>query len=150
MKVLEKANLIWGAFVTLMVAIFGVYWFQFLGFLVLNFVDYITGFIKAKFYNKNESSAIGAKGIWKKVSYWIIIGISFFMALCFVKLGDILSINLSFMVMLGWFTLATYLINETRSIVENCVEMNIKVPAYLIKGLDIAEKLIDQKTNIDE
>ncbi len=72
------------------------------------------------------------------------------MALCFVKLGDILSINLSFMVMLGWFTLATYLINETRSIVENCVEMNIKVPAYLIKGLDIAEKLIDQKTNIDE
>ena len=50
----------------------------------------------------------------------------------------------------GWFTLATYLINEIRSILENLVEMNVNVPQFLIAGLDITQKLLDSKTEIKE
>ena len=83
MKEFDKINMIYGAVAAVGVAIFGKYWFLFAGFLILNLVDYVTGYCKARFYNKNESSAVGAKGIFKKVWYWIVIGIAFFIATCF-------------------------------------------------------------------
>ena len=150
MKEFDKINMLYGAIAAVGVAIFGKYWFLFLGFLILNVVDYVTGFVKAKYYKKNESSAVGAKGIWKKVSYWIVIGLAFFISNCFVYMGEIIGVNLEFVLLFGWFTLATYLVNEIRSILENLVEMNIKVPQFLIAGLEITQKLIDAKTDIKE
>ena len=152
MKLIEfdKINVIYGLIATIGVALFGKYWFLFAGFLILNVIDYATGYCKARFYKKNESSAIGAKGILKKVCYWIVIGLAFFISTCFVYMGETIGINLSFVQLFGWFTLATYLINEIRSILENLVEMNVNVPQFLIAGLEITQKLIDTKTNLEE
>ena len=144
-----KVNMIYGGIATVGAAIFGEYWFLFAGFLVMNFVDYITGYCKAKFYNNNESSAIGAKGIFKKVWYWVVIGIAFFVAFCFTYMGEIIGIDLAFVQWFGWFTLASYLVNEVRSILENLVEMNVKVPAFLVKGMAVTEKLLEAKTEIE-
>lgn len=141
-----KVNMFYGAIATAMTAVFGQYWFLFMGFLVLNVIDYITGYCKAKFYVKNESSAIGAKGIFKKVWYWVVIGIAFYISFSFVSMGMALGIELSFVQLFGWFTLATYLVNEIRSILENLVEMEVKVPTFLIKGLAVTEKLLEAKT----
>lgn len=149
MKVFDKVNMIYGMIATIGVAIFGKYWFLFAGFLALNLVDYLTGWCKARFYRKNESSAVGAKGIFKKVWYWIVIGLAFFISGCFSTMGELIGINLSFVQLFGWFTLATYLINEIRSILENMVEMNVKVPAFLVAGLDISQKLLDARTDQD-
>ena len=52
MKEFDKVNVIYGVIATMGVALFGKYWFLFFGFLVLNAVDYITGYCKAKFYKK--------------------------------------------------------------------------------------------------
>ena len=143
----DKINMIYGLIATIGVALFGKYWFLFFGFLVLNAVDYITGYCKAKFYKKNESSAIGAKGILKKVWYWIVIGMAFFVSMSFVHMGEIIGINLSFVQLFGWFTLATYLINEVRSILENLVEYGLDVPYILIKGLAVTERLLNEKSD---
>ena len=145
-----KVNMLYGAIVTALTSAFGQYWFLFAGFLVMNVIDYITGFCKAKFYSKNESSAIGAKGIFKKVWYWVVIGLAFYISFSFSSLGDAIGINLTFVQFFGWFTLATYLINEVRSILENLVEMDVKVPAFLITGLAVAEKLLEAKTKTEE
>ena len=149
MKVFDKVNMVYGLIATIGVAIFGKYWFLFAGFLLLNLVDYLTGWCKARFYNKNESSAVGAKGVFKKVWYWLVIGLAFFISGCFSAMGELIGINLSFVQFFGWFTLATYLINEIRSILENLVEMGVKVPTFLAAGLDISQKLLDAKTNQD-
>lgn len=147
---LDKVNMIYGLIATIGVTLFGKYWFLFAGFLILNVIDYVTGYCKAKFYNKNESSAIGAKGIVKKVWYWVVIGLAFFISTCFVYMGETTGIDLSFVQLFGWFTLATYLINEIRSILENLVEMNVNVPAFLIAGLAVTQKLLDTKTEMKE
>lgn len=149
MKEFDKVNMIYGLIATAGAAIFGQYWFLFFGFLILNIVDYFTGWWKSKFYKKNESSAVGAKGVFKKVSYWIVIGLAFFIAHCFAYMGEIIGVNLAFVTLFGWFALASYLVNEIRSILENLVEMNAKVPAFLVSGLDITQKLLDAKTNLE-
>ena len=66
------------------------------------------------------------------------------MANCFGELGNIVNVDLGVTMLLGWFTLATFLINEIRSILENLVIMGVYVPDFLAKGLEVASKLIDK------
>lgn len=114
----------------------------------MNIIDWITGWAKARKLKK-ESSAVGWKGAAKKVGYWIIILVAFLMPTLFVHLGnDVLGINLDFLMLFGWFTLASLLVNEIRSIIENLVECGYKVPVFLIEGLSITEKLIEEGAEI--
>lgn len=147
MKVISKANVIYGFITTLGVSIFGEHWFLFFGFLALNIGDYFSGWRKAR-YLKTESSSVGARGILKKVGYWAVIAIAFFISMCFEEMGAVIGIDLSFLHLFGWFTLASYIVNEIRSILENLVAMNITVPQFLVAGLEITQKLIDEKTDI--
>ncbi|RGH96763.1 holin, partial [Coprobacillus sp. AM26-5AC] len=51
--------------------------------------------------------------------------------------------DLSILAFLGWYVLASLIINEYRSILENLVEAGCDVPQVLIKGLEVASKKID-------
>lgn len=146
-KILDTYNLVVGGIVTLLVAIFGKYWYLLAIFLILNLLDYITGYMKARKLKK-ESSSVGLAGIIKKLGYWIIIATAFLTAYALTALGkDILHIDLSFLALLGWFTLACLLINEVRSILENLVEYGLNVPYVLIKGLAVTEQLLNDTTD---
>lgn len=146
-KILDTYNLVAGGVVTLLAAIFGQYWYLFAIFLLLNLFDYITGYMKARKLKK-ESSSVGLAGIIKKLGYWIVIATAFLTAFALTALGkDILNIDLSFLALLGWFTLACLLINEVRSILENLVEYGLDVPYVFIKGLAVTERLLNEKTN---
>ena len=143
---IDYYNVAVGAVVAVLTAIFGVYWYLFAGYLLLNVLDWITGWRRANKLHQ-ESSMVGLRGIVKKTGYWVIVLIAFMIPDLFIKLGrDTLGINLDFLMLLGWFTLATLLVNEIRSILENMVEMNYDVPEILISGLAITEKLIKKKS----
>jgi phage-related holin len=96
---------------------------------------------------KTESSVVGLKGIIKKLGYWVIIAMAFLIADIFVLMGrDILNMNLDFLMLIGWFTLACLMVNEARSILENLVECGYEVPSVLIQGLAVTEKLLNQES----
>ncbi len=144
-KILNKINTTWGASVAALSALLGDFWYLFAAFLVLNTVDYITGIIKAKVYHK-ENSARGLRGIIKKVGYWVVIALAFFISFSFENMGNIIGVNLGFMKMMGWFTLATFIINEIRSILENLVILQVDVPKFLTKGLEVATNITLENT----
>lgn len=146
----DKYNAIAGAIVAALSAVFGIYWYIFAAFFVLNVIDWLTGWYKANKKSK-ESSKVGFKGAVKKLGYWAIILVAFMISDVFTKLGsDILNMNLSFLFMIGWFTLAMLLVNEARSILENLVECGYNVPAFLIKGLAVTQKMLDKRVEIPE
>lgn len=146
-KIMDTYNLVVGGIVTLLAAIFGKYWYLFAIFLLLNLFDYATGYMKARKLKK-ESSSVGLAGVVKKLGYWLVIATAFLTAYALTALGeDILNIDLSFLALLGWFTLACLLINEVRSILENLVEYGLDVPYVLIKGLAVTERLLSEKTD---
>lgn len=132
-----------GALVTFLIAIFGDYWYIFAAFIIFNLFDWVTGWYKSR-KSKTESSVDGLQGILKKLGYWIIIAVAFLVADVFVHMGnDVLNMDLGFLMMVGWFTVACLMVNEARSILENLVECGCNVPAVLIKGLAVTEKLMD-------
>ena len=143
---IDHYNMIVGAAVAVFSAVFGIYWYLFAGYLLLNVIDWITGWRRANKQHK-ESSIVGLHGIIKKTGYWVIVLIAFMIPDLFIKLGrDTLGINLEFLMLLGWFTLATLIVNEIRSILENLVEMDYNVPEILIDGLAVTEKLLKKKS----
>ena len=143
-KVIDTYNLIVGAAVTLLSALFGTFWYLFAAYLFLNVLDWLTGWYKSRKL-KRESSAVGLMGIIKKLGYWVIIVVAFLVSWVFVHMGnDILHIDLAFLEMIGWFTLACLMVNEVRSIIENLVECGYNVPQVLISGLAVTERLINK------
>lgn len=146
----DKYNAAVGAIVAVLTAVFGKYWYIFVVFLVFNIVDWITGWIKAR-KKKEESSRVGAIGAVKKFGYWAVLLVAFLIANVFVRFGrDMLHVDLSFLHLLGWWVLAMLIVNEARSILENLVELDIKVPNVLIRGLAVTEKLIEAGIDIFE
>lgn len=148
-KIINKINTVWGVCIASFSALFGDFWYLFAAFLVLNIVDYITGIVKARVYHR-ENSNKGLSGIIKKVGYWVVISLAFFISFSFENMGNIIGVNLSFMKMVGWFTLATFIINEIRSILENLVILGVDVPSFLINGLEVASSVTSQKTSDKE
>lgn len=142
--IINKVNIILGVFVTFLSYIFGDFWYLFAVFLSLNIIDYITGTAKARILKK-ENSQKGFQGIFKKVAYWLIILLSFQITFTFAEIGKIFGIDLAFVQLFGWLTLATFIINEFRSIFENLIECGIDVPIFLIRGLDIADALLKRE-----
>ena len=142
----DTYNLIACAVVTFMTAVFGIYWYIFAAYFIFNVFDWLTGWYKSR-RMKKESSSVGLKGALKKLGYWVVIAVAFLVSDIFVRLGaDILNINLGFLMMVGWFTLACLMVNEARSILENLVECGYNVPEVLIKGLEVADGMINKES----
>ncbi len=144
MKVIDTYNAIVGGIVAVLSYIFGEHWILFALFLAFNVADWITGWMKSRIAGKENSQA-GWKGVLKKLGYWLMIMVSFGASAIFVEIGDVLSIDLGVTVLLGWFVLASLLVNEIRSICENFVEAGFDVPEILIKGLEVADQAINRE-----
>lgn len=143
-KIFNKITNTFGIIGTTITSLFGGEGILFAGYLILNIADYITGTVKSK-VNKEENSKKGLIGIIKKICYWILIGISFLISQMLVAIGSKIDINLEFIMLFGWFTLTCLIINETRSIIENLIQIGIYVPDFLKKGLTAYENLINNK-----
>lgn len=141
-KVFNRITNTISAITTTLTSILGIEWVLFAGYLILNIIDYLTGSFKARI-KKTESSNKGIIGILKKVCYWILIGVSFFISFLLVQLGQKININLDFIMLFGWFTLTCLTINESRSIIENLIEIGIDVPKFLKKGLEKCQNKIE-------
>ena len=139
----DKANLICAAIVSGLTYVFGVHWPVFALFLALNAVDYIYGLMKAR-ATGTLSSAKGAKGVAKKFSYWVIIALAFAVSCVLIDLGAVIGIDLGFLQLIGWFTLAVYILNELTSIVETMVALGVDVPEILVRGLAAARTAVDE------
>lgn len=141
LKYMDTLNAVGGTIVAVLTAALGTHWFLFIGFLVLNIIDYITGVRKSRLTGK-DNSAKGVRGVWKKLGYWLMVLVAFLASAIFIEIGKAIGIDLAVTAYIGWFTLASLIINELRSILENFVEAGDNVPSVLTKGLEVAENAI--------
>lgn len=149
-SLINKINLIIGTITVLTSYLLGEHWVLFVFFLALNVGDFLTRWIAARITG-TENSRAGLIGILKKLGYWVMIALGFGMSVIFIEIGQVIGINLEVTTFLGWFVLATLIINEIRSILENLVEVyGDKVPAILVKGLEVANKSIDGMIKIGD
>lgn len=141
---IDGYNAIVGTIVAVLSYVFGEHWILFAAFLLLNVADWITGWMKSRMDGK-ENSVKGWKGVLKKIGYWLMIMVAFGASAVFIEIGEAIGIDLGVTTLLGWFVLASLIINEIRSILENFVEAGYNVPSILVKGLKVADKVVNQE-----
>ncbi len=100
--------------------------------------DWITGWMKSRMPGKRIQSR--GQGVLKKTGYWIMVMVAFGAGAVFIEIGKAIGVNLGITTLLGWFVLASLIINEIRSILENFVEAGYNVPAILTKGLQVGRQ----------
>ena len=146
MNWMDSYNAIVGSIVAVLSFVFGEHWILFAIFLLFNVADWITGWMKSRINNVENSSA-GWKGVLKKLGYWLMILVAFAASAVFIEIGNTLGMDLGITTLLGYFVLASLLVNELRSILENFVEAGFNVPTILTKGLEVADKVVNQEEN---
>lgn len=149
MNWMDSYNAIVGSIVAVLSFVFGEHWILFAIFLLFNVADWITGWMKSRINNVENSSA-GWKGVLKKLGYWLMILVAFAASAVFIEIGNTLGMDLGITTLLGYFVLASLLVNELRSILENFVEAGYNVPNVLVKGLEVADKVVNQEENEGE
>lgn len=142
--IIDGYNAVVGTIVAVLSYVLGEHWILFVAFLALNVADWITGWMKSRMAGK-ENSVKGWKGVMKKLGYWLMIMVAFGASAIFIEIGQSIHIDLGITTLLGWFVLASLLINEIRSILENFVEAGFTVPEILIKGLEVADKVVNSE-----
>ena len=136
-------NAFFGGIIAILTMIFGEHWYLFALFLLLNIADWLTGWMKSRILKK-ENSMKGWQGVLKKLGYWLMIIVAFAVSTGLIEIGNVLGIDLQVTTLLGWFVLASLIVNEARSICENFVEAGYNVPKILSNGLAVANKIINK------
>lgn len=144
MNYMDTYNAIVGGIVAVLSFVFGEHWILFAIFLLFNIADWLTGWMKSRMAGK-ENSVKGWQGVLKKLGYWLMILVAFAASAVFIEIGNTLGMNLGITTLLGYFVLASLLVNELRSILENFVEAGYNVPNILVKGLEVADKVVNQE-----
>lgn len=138
----DSYNAFVGAVIAILTMVLGEHWYIFSAFLLLNVIDWITGWMKSRI-NGVENSMAGWKGVLKKLGYWLMIAVAFAIAAALIEVGKVIGIDLGVTTLLGWFVLASLIVNEARSIVENFVEAGYDVPRILTAGLQVADEKLN-------
>ena len=144
MNYMDTYNAIVGGIVAVLSFVFGEHWILFAIFLLFNVADWLTGWMKSRMAGK-ENSMKGWQGVLKKLGYWLMILVAFAASAVFIEIGNTLGMDLGITTLLGYFVLASLLVNELRSILENFVEAGYNVPIVLVKGLEVADKVVNQE-----
>ena len=147
--IIDGYNAITGVVVAVLSYILGEHWLLFVAFLALNVADWLTGWMKSRMAGK-ENSVAGWKGVLKKLGYWLMIMVAFGAGAVFIEIGRSIGVDLGVTTLLGWFVLASLIINEIRSILENFVEAGYNVPGILISGLKVADKIVNSENDNKE
>ena len=98
-------------------------------------IDYVTGMMCAV-VDKNLSSAIGFKGIFKKVLIFAMVGIGHILDTYVIKNGSVVRTAIIFF----------YIANEGLSLVENAAHLGLPIPGKL---KDVLEQLHDRAEKND-
>lgn len=144
MNYMDTYNAIVGGIVAVLSFVFGEHWILFAIFLLFNIADWLTGWMKSRMAGK-ENSMKGWQGVLKKLGYWLMILVAFAASAVFIEIGNTLGMDLGITTLLGYFVLASLLVNELRSILENFVEAGYNVPTVLVRGLEVADKVVNQE-----
>ena len=144
MNYMDTYNAIVGGIVAILSFVFGEHWILFAIFLLFNIADWLTGWMKSRMAGK-ENSVKGWQGVLKKLGYWLMILVAFAASAVFIEIGNTLGMDLGVTTLLGYFVLASLLVNELRSILENFVEAGYNVPNILVKGLEVTDKVVNEQ-----
>ena len=116
-----------------------------------NLIDYITGLFAAKYRDdKKISSYKSIRGIVKKVCMWFLIIVGAFVDILIQYAIDTAGIPLTIPFVVSTIVACWLIVNEMISILENLVDIGVKMPPFMMPLLKYINKQIENKAKVEK
>lgn len=98
----------------------------------LNIADYLTGLVAAPYRGEQRSSAVGLRGIAKKVSMWLLVALGGVMDWLLAYAMETVGMEIPFHFPVAALVAAWLICNEIVSILENIGDIGVELPPFLM------------------
>ena len=113
-----------------------------------NVIDYITGLMAAKYRNEPVSSYKGVRGIFKKVSMWLLVIVGAFIDRLINYAVSVIGFDFKVPFVVATVVAVWLSVNEIISILENIVDMEVALPPFLLPLIKKVKGVIESETKI--
>lgn len=115
-----------------------------------NLVDYATGLCAAKYRTEKINSYKGIRGIIKKVCMWLLVLVGSWMDILINYAVEIAGINLTLPFIVATVVAVWLVVNEIISILENMIDIGVKMPPFLLPIVKYIKKQVEDKATLTE
>lgn len=128
---MDKEKTIVTLFLTSIASAFNILLVPVLLLVTVNIIDYITGLIAAYYRGDTLSSYKSFKGILKKIMQWLLVMVGFLMDILVNYSLQYAGIDFQIPFIISVLVAIWLVINEILSILENIIDIGVKLPPFL-------------------
>ena len=146
-------NSIKGVFVTIggiLSSMLGILYIPVILMVLCNVIDYITGILAAVSKGKKISSAVGIRGIFKKVCMWLLVVVGAIVDHLIKYATETIGLTFPFVFLIACIVAVWIICNELISILENISATGVKVPGFLMKIVRYIKGKTEDSAGINE
>lgn len=134
----------------LLSSVFGVLTIPILLMVACNIIDYITGLMASPYRHQDINSYKSIRGIFKKVSMWLLVVVGVIIDEVILYAGDIIGIAIPFTFLIACIVALWIVCNELISILENLKDIGAPIPKFLLPLVkNIKSQVEDKVTDIE-
>ena len=115
-----------------------------------NIIDYVTGIAAAKYREEEVSSYKGLRGIIKKVCMWLLIAVGAMIDWLIIYAGNNIGIHIPVNFLIACIVAVWLIANEIISILENMLDIGVKIPPFLLPLVKNIKKQVEDKATVKE
>lgn len=130
-------------------SLLGILYIPVLLMVLCNVLDYFTGLFAAPARGEKISSAVGIRGIIKKVCMWLLVVVGVIVDELIRYSVEIVGFTLPFKFLIACVVCIWLVCNEIISILENMDDIGIKLPPFLKKIVLYLKDKAEQKADIE-
>ena len=117
---------------------------------LLNMMDYVTGFVAAPYRGEKRSSAVGFRGIAKKVCMWLLVALGGVLDWLVAYAMEPVGIEVPFHFLVAALVAVWLICNEIVSILENIGDIGVELPPFLMRLVQWIKAATEDKAQIPE
>lgn len=116
-----------------------------------NLIDYATGLVAAKYRQDGGiSSYKSIRGIFKKIGMWLLIIVGSFMDILIQYAVECMGLGLTVPFIVATVVAVWLVVNEIISILENLIDIGVKMPPFLMPIVKYIKKQVEEKAKMAE
>lgn len=146
---MNKVKTVFIAIGSVLSSLLGVLYIPVLLLVICNVIDYITGIFAAISRGEKISSAVGFKGIMKKVCMWLLVVVGVIIDELIRYATETIGFKLPFVFLIACIVAIWIVCNELISILENIKSTGTKVPPFFDKILYYIKDKTEETVMID-
>ena len=114
-----------------------------------NIIDYATGLCAVKYRNDSISSYKSIRGIIKKVCMWLLVVVGVFMDILIQYAVSTAGVDLAVPFVVATIVAVWLVVNEIISILENMIDIGVKMPPFLMPVVKYMKKQVEDKATFE-